>query len=61
MKSVLTNAAGKMTLGQMSEVGMMLLMPFLYRRIGVESDPAATGCSHGRSDTCFWRSAMPGS
>ncbi len=26
------NAAGKMTLGQASEVGMMLLMPFLYKK-----------------------------
>ncbi len=31
------NAAGKMTLGQMSEVGMMLLMPFLYKRISLKA------------------------
>lgn len=31
------NAAGKMTLGQMSEVGMMLLMPFIYKRLGLKS------------------------
>ena len=30
-----TNAAGKMTLGQVSEVGVMLLMPFIFRRITV--------------------------
>jgi nucleoside transporter len=29
------NAAGKMTLGQFSEVGVMLLMPFIFRRITV--------------------------
>ena len=29
------NAAGKMTLGQMSEVGVMLLMPMIFRRITV--------------------------
>src|SRR5262249_5110227 len=29
------NAAGKMSLGQMSEVGVMLLMPFIFRRITV--------------------------
>jgi len=29
------NAAGKMTLGQVSEVGVMLLMPFIFRRITV--------------------------
>lgn len=31
------NAAGKMTLGQASEVGMMLVMPFIFRRISVRS------------------------
>ena len=31
-ESGVANAAGKMTLGQASEVGMMLLMPFLYKR-----------------------------
>ncbi len=32
-----TNAAGKMTLGQVSEVGVMLLMPFIFRRITVKA------------------------
>ena len=31
------NAAGKMALGQVSEVGMMLLMPFIFRRISVKA------------------------
>jgi len=31
------NAAGKMTLGQVSEVGMMLAMPFVFRRISVKA------------------------
>ncbi|HTZ73368.1 MAG TPA: nucleoside permease [Candidatus Aquilonibacter sp.] len=31
------NAAGKMALGQVSEVGMMLLMPFLLRRMTVRN------------------------
>jgi nucleoside transporter len=31
----MVNAAGKMTLGQLSEVGAMLLMPFIFRRISV--------------------------
>lgn len=31
------NAAGKMSLGQMSEVLMMLLMPFIFRKITVKS------------------------
>jgi nucleoside transporter len=30
------NAAGKMTLGQVSEVGMMLAMPFVLRRLSVK-------------------------
>jgi nucleoside transporter len=29
-----TNAAGKMTLGQMSEIGFMLVMPWFFRRLG---------------------------
>ena len=32
----LDNAAGKMTMGQASEVGFMLLMPLLVRRMGVK-------------------------
>jgi hypothetical protein len=31
-----TNSAGKMALGQVSEVGMMLLMPLAFRRISVK-------------------------
>jgi nucleoside transporter len=31
------NAAGKMTLGQVSEVGMMLAMPFVFKRISVKA------------------------
>jgi len=31
------NAAGKMALGQASEVGMMLLMPFILRRLSVKN------------------------
>lgn len=30
------NSAGKMTLGQVSEVGMMLLMPLIFRRVSVK-------------------------
>ncbi|MET0168474.1 MAG: MFS transporter, partial [Vicinamibacterales bacterium] len=32
----LSNAAGKMTLGQMSEIGFMLVMPWFFRRLGVK-------------------------
>jgi nucleoside transporter len=31
-----SNAAGKMTLGQMSEVAFMLVMPWFFRRLGVK-------------------------
>jgi nucleoside transporter len=31
-----TNAAGKMTLGQMSEIGFMLIMPWFFKRLGVK-------------------------
>ncbi len=31
------NAAGKMTLGQVAEVAMMLLMPFLFRRLTLKT------------------------
>ena len=31
------NAAGKMTLGQMSEIGFMLMMPLFFRRLGVKN------------------------
>ena len=30
------NAAGKMTIGQISEVGFMLLMPLMFKRLGVK-------------------------
>src|SRR5439155_5406239 len=31
-----SNAAGKMTLGQMSEIFFMLVMPWFFRRLGVK-------------------------
>ncbi len=36
-ESGVTNAAGKMALGQISEVGMMLLMPLVFRMASVRS------------------------
>ncbi len=36
-ESGVTNAAGKMTLGQVAEIVMMLMMPFLYRRLHLKS------------------------
>ncbi len=35
-ESGVRNAAGKMTLGQVSEVGVMLLMPFIFRRFSLK-------------------------
>jgi nucleoside transporter len=32
-----SNAAGKMTLGQMSEVGFMLVMPWFFKRLGIKA------------------------
>jgi nucleoside transporter len=31
-----SNAAGKMTIGQMSEIGFMLVMPWFFRQLGVK-------------------------
>ena len=35
-ESGMTNAAGKMTMGQMSEIIFMLVMPFFFKRLGVK-------------------------
>jgi len=35
-ESGITNAAGKMTMGQMSEIIFMLVMPFFFKRLGVK-------------------------
>ena len=37
----MVNAAGKMTLGQASEFGFLLLMPFLFSRLGVKKNAVA--------------------
>jgi nucleoside transporter len=36
-ESGVTNAAGKMTLGQVAEIVMMLLMPFIYRHVRLKT------------------------
>jgi len=35
-ESGMTNAAGKMTMGQLSEIIFMLVMPFFFKRLGVK-------------------------
>lgn len=35
-ESGMTNAAGKMTMGQMSEIIFLLIMPFFFKRLGVK-------------------------
>ena len=58
-----SNAAGKMTLGQMSEVFFMILMPFFFKRLGVKKmllvGMAAWTAryvlfAYGASDTVVW-------
>ena len=57
------NAAGKMTLGQMSEIGFMLVMPLFFRRLGVKNMllvgmvawAARYCCSRtATTDRCVW-------
>jgi nucleoside transporter len=36
-ESGMTNAAGKMTMGQMSEIIFMLVMPFFFKKLGVKN------------------------
>ena len=57
------NAAGKQTLGQMSEIGFMLLMPLFFVRLGVKNmllvGMAAwmaryTLFAYGNNDTMVW-------
>ena len=46
-----TNAAGKMTLGQMSEIGFMLVMPWFFARLGVKK-MLLVGMAAWRRATC---------
>lgn len=57
------NAAGKMTLGQASEVGMMLLMPLIFRSVSVRGVLVAgllawtvryALLAHGNADSRMW-------
>jgi nucleoside transporter len=52
-----TNAAGKMTLGQMSEIFFMLVMPWFFRRTGRENDDAGRHGRVGRPirTVCRWQ------
>ena len=54
------NAAGKMTLGQVSEVGAMLLMPFVFRRISVRGILMLGLLSLVACATACWRTAIAG-
>ena len=53
------NAAGKMTLGQMSEVAMMLAMPIAFRILNVRGILLLGPVSVGAFVTCCSRSAIP--